>query len=130
MADASGSEIVVLENFYYTSGVKGAFARNQSAPDPPALGLVRHQSDFGLGFYLAGMVDAGAGAGAVDFVVHYLGAGSCGADDKSCRERDRIEAFSRTRPGAGRAQAVAAIFLRCSIGMSGAAPQDFEAGED
>src|SRR5579863_3141417 len=98
MADASGPKIGVLETLYYTSGVKAVPASYQPGPGALALWLIRHQGDFGLGLHLAGMVDAGAGAGASDHVVHDLGAGLRRADEQAVRKRNGIEAFSRARP--------------------------------
>ena len=86
----------------------------------------RQEADFGLGLDVAGVGHAGTGARAGDLEVDVLRASLRGADDHAARERDGVETFALAGPGAGSAQAVAAILFWSEI-VAGAAAEDFEA---
>src|ERR1700691_4256037 len=96
----------------------------------PVLRLVSNQADFGLALHLAHVMDARTGAGAGDLIVHFLGAGVGGSNQAVRRKRNRNEAFSRARPGAGGAQAVPAVVVGRGVGMSGSAADNFEMSQD
>src|SRR6202789_3172300 len=114
MVTASVRKTGCLETSYYT--------RAEAAPlsDAAIRRESRKQNDVRLRLDLANVVNFGAGGGVENFEVIVLGGGWGGTDDQAGGQRNTVEAFAGTGPGAGSAQAIVHVIARAGVAVLGA----------